>query len=393
MKPTPALQIKVGLLIVTALIILSATIFLMGKERRFFENKVPFEIHFSRTIGLREGAPISLTGVRVGSVESLTFPRNVQEKYIVVQVKVVGDVAPRVRKDTVARIRTQGVLGDKFIELSGGSPQSEPLQAGGLIASVDPLDYEALLGESGDVVQDFAEVANSLKGILKSAQEGKGLLGQIVAPEHEKEWGETASNLRSASASLKSILRAVEKGEGVLGQLVENKEAGQAVMEDLRIGLHQLREATESLQKTAQKIEHGEGTLGTLIQDPHAGREILASLRRSAANLESVTRQLREGDGVLQRLITDKPYADRLLGHLEQTGRDLAEITGKIERGEGTIGALVNDPELYREARGLVGDVKGSWLFSIYRFFRNLGFSREDAPKAGTPKGTSQPGE
>lgn len=393
MKPTPALQIKVGLLIVTALILLSVTIFLMGKERRFFENKVPFEIRFSRTIGLREGAPISLTGVRVGSVESLTFPRNVQENYIVVQIKVVGDVAPRVRKDTVARLRTQGVLGDKFIELSGGSPESEPVPPGGLISSVDPLDYEALLGEGGDVVQNFASVASSLKTILKSAEEGKSLLGQVVAPEHEKKWIDTANNLRSASASLKNILSSVEKGEGVLGQLVQNKEAGRAVMEDLKVGLHQLRKATESLQKTAQKIEQGEGTLGTLIQDPNAGKEILASLRRSIANLEGVTRQLREGGGVLQRLIMDKPYADRVLGHLEKTTRDVAQITGKIDRGEGTIGALVNDRQLYQEAKELVGDAKGSWLFSIYRFFRNLGPSKQDPPTEGASQGTETPGK
>lgn len=393
MKPTPALQIKVGLLIVTALILLSVTIFLMGKERRFFENKVPFEIHFSRTIGLREGAPISLTGVRVGLVESLTFPQDVQENYIVVQIKVVGDVAPRIRKDTVARLRTQGVLGDKFIELSGGSPESEPVPPGGLISSVDPLDYEALLGEGGDVVQNFASVASSLKAILKSAEEGKSLLGQVVAPEHEKKWIDAANNLRSASASLKNILSSVEKGEGVLGQLVQNKEAGRAVMEDLKVGLHQLRKATESLQKTAQKIEQGEGTLGTLIQDPNAGKEILASLRRSTANLEGVTRQLREGGGVLQRLIMDKPYADRVLGHLEKTTRDVAQITGKIDRGEGTIGALVNDRQLYQEAKELVGDAKGSWLFSIYRFFRNLGSSQQDPPTEGASQGTETPGE
>ncbi|TAK01899.1 MCE family protein [bacterium] len=393
MKPAPALQIKVGLLIVATLIILSVTIFLMGKERRFFENKVPFEIHFSRTIGLREGAQISLTGVRVGSVESLTFPPNVEENYIVVRVNIVGDVAQRIRKDTIARIRTQGVLGDKFIELSGGSSQSEPLPPGSLISSVDPLDYEALLGESGDVVQSFASVASSLKTILKSAEEGKSLLGQVVAPEHEKKWIDAANNLRSVSASLKNILSSVEKGEGVLGQLVQNKEAGQAMVEDLKVGLHQLRMATESLQKTAQKIEHGEGTLGTLIQDPHAGKEILANLRRSASNLETVTRQLREGGGILQRLIMDKPYADRILGHLDQTTRDIAQITGKIDRGEGTIGALVNDPQLYQEAKDLVGNAKGSWLFSIYRFFRNLGSSREDSATKGTPEGTEKQGE
>jgi len=393
MKPAPALQIKVGLLIVATLIIFGVTIFLMGKERRFFENKVPFEIHFSRTIGLREGAQISLTGVRVGSVESLTFPPNVEENYIVVRVNIVGDVAQRIRKDTIARIRTQGVLGDKFIELSGGSPQSKPLPPGSLISSVDPLDYEALLGESGDIVQSFASVASSLKTILKSAEEGKSLLGQVVAPEHEKKWIDTANNLRSVSTSLKNILSSVEKGEGVLGQLVQNKEAGQAMVEDLKVGLHQLRMATESLQKTAQKIEHGEGTLGTLIQDPQAGKEILANLRRSAANLETVTRQLREGGGILQRLIMDKPYADRLLGHLDQTTRDIAQITGKIDRGEGTIGALVNDPQLYQEAKDLVGNAKGSWLFSIYRFFRNLGSSREDSATKATPEGTEKQGE
>lgn len=393
MKSTPALQIRVGLLIVATLIILSATIFLMGRERRFFESRVAFEIHFSRTTGLRERAPISLTGVRVGSVEDMTFPHDVQEKYIVVKIRVVGDVAPRIRKDTVARIRTQGVLGDKFIELSGGSPESEPLPPGSLISSVDPVDYETILGESGDVVQNFTQLAGSLNTILKSAEEGKSLLGQIVAPEHEKKWLDAANNLRSASASLKNILGSVEKGEGVLGQLVQNKEAGQAITEDLRVGLHQLRRATESLQKTTQKIEQGEGTLGTLIQDPNAGREILASLRRSASNLESVTRQLREGGGMLQRLISDRPYADRLLGQLEQSTRDLAQITGKIDRGEGTIGALVNDPQLYREAKDLVGNAKGSWLFSIYRFFRNLGSSKQDPPTEGTPQETKKPGE
>lgn len=385
MKPTQAVQIRVGLVIVTALVILGATIFLMGKERRFFESKVPFEIRFSRTIGLREGAPVSLTGVRVGSVESLTFAPDVQDNYIVVRVNVVGEVVGRIRSDTVARIRTQGVLGDKYIELSGGSPESKLLPPGGLIAAVDPVDYEGLLGESGDVVQNISAIAGSLRAILQSAEEGKGLLGQVIAPQHEKKWVETANNLRAASLSLKNILHSVEKGEGLVGQLVQNKEAGQALMEDLKAGLHQLRAATESLQKTAQKIERGEGTLGTLIHDPHAGREILANLRRSASNLESVTRQLREGDGVLHRLIMDKPYADRLLGHLEKTTSDLAQITGRIERGEGSLGALVNDPELYQEAKGLVGDLKGSWLFSIYRFFRGLSSSAENTPQESSP--------
>lgn len=373
------LKLRVGLLIAVSMAILAVTILLMGKERRLFENRVPFRIHFSRTNGLRVGAPISLTGVTVGSVESISFPENIGENYVVVQIKVVGEVAPRIRKDMVARVRTQGLLGDKFIELSGGSVQSEPVSPGGLIPSINPIDYEALLGESGDVVQSFTEAAGSLKNILRSIEQGKGPLGELVASDQEGRWTETVDNLRAASASLKAILSSVERGKGLIGQLVRGGEASQTMIEDLRAGLRQFRAAGESLRETAEKVARGEGTLGTLIHDPDAGREILASLRRSTANLETVTQELRQGQGILKRLVTDRLYGERVLTNLERTTRSLAQITGKIERGEGTLGALVNDAHLYNDAKEVVATAKGNWLFSISRFFRNLFSSGEDS--------------
>lgn len=385
MKTNAASKIRVGLLIVTALVILAVTILLMGKERRLFENKVPFEIHFSRTNGLRVGAPISLTGVTVGSVESIGFPEDVHKNYIVVRIRVVGEAASRIRKDMVARVRTQGLLGDKFIELSGGSIQSERLRPGGLIPSINPIDYEALLGEGSDLVQDFTEATNSFKNILRSIEEGKGLLGQLMGPEGTGKSAEIGDNLRAASASLKNILGSIEKGKGPLGQLVQGGESTQAMVENLRVGLQHFRGATESLEKTAEKIAKGEGTLGTLIQDPLAGKEILTGLRRSAANLESITRELRQGEGVFQRLMTDRRYADRVLANLERTSQDLAQIAGKIDRGEGTLGALVNDPGLYKDAKQVLADAKGSWLFSISRFFRNLFSSSDESAQGKTP--------
>lgn len=386
MKTNAASKLRVGLLIVTALVILAVTILLMGKERRLFENKVPFEIHFSRTNGLRVGAPISLTGVTVGSVESIGFPQDVHKNYVVVQIRVVGEAASRVRKDMSARVRTQGLLGDKFIELSGGSIQSERLRPGGLIPSINPIDYEALLGESSDLVQDFTEATNSFKNILKSIEEGEGLLGQLMGTGGVGKSAEIGDNLRAASASLKNILGSIEKGKGPLGQLVQGGETSRAMLENLRAGLQHFRGATESLEKTAEKIAKGEGTLGTLIQDPNAGKEILTSLRRSAANLESITRELRQGEGILQRLVTDRHYAERVLTNLERTTEDLAQIAGKIDRGEGTLGALVNDPKLYDDAKEVLTDAKGSWLFSISRFFRNLLSSPDEPAQRKTPR-------
>lgn len=384
MKPTSALQIKVGLLILTALVVFGVAIFMMGAERRLFETRVQYEIHFSRTIGLRDGAPISLTGVRVGSVESLSLPADLRQNFIVVTINVAREAMARIRKDTVARIHTQGLLGDKFVELSGGSPDGEPLPPGSLIHSIDPLDYESLLSEGGDVVQNVAEITGSVRNMLKSIEEGKGLLGQIMASEQREKWPRMADNLHSASLSLRNLLASAEKGRGFLGQMIQDQEAGQTMMDDLKVSLHRLRGTADSLGRIAEKIEKGEGTLGTLIQDPDAGKEILTKLRRSASDLEDLTGQLRQGGGLLPRLIMDKAYADRVLGQLEQTTKGLAEITGKIERGEGTLGALVNDPELYKGAKEMVQSAKGSWLLSLFRFFRG---GREDPPaEPGTKK-------
>jgi len=121
MKTTQAMQVRVGLFILLSLTVLGGTIFMLGKERRLFENRVVYKIHYSRINGLKEGAPVNLSGVTVGSVESLTIPQDLRQKYIEIRIKVAGAVAPRIRTDTVARIRTQGLLGDKFIDLSGGS--------------------------------------------------------------------------------------------------------------------------------------------------------------------------------------------------------------------------------------------------------------------------------
>jgi phospholipid/cholesterol/gamma-HCH transport system substrate-binding protein len=374
-------QVKVGIVVAVSLFVLGVAIFFMGRERRLFERRVPYEIRFSRTNGLRVGAPVALTGVAVGSVEGIAFPRDIEANYVTVEVRIVGEAAPRVRLDTVARIRTLGLLGDKFIELSGGSATRPPVVAGGLIASINPVDYEAILGEGGDVVSNLIELTNSLKEIFKSAEEGKGLLGQLIGAQGGKQWSEISQNLGTASLSLKNVLAAVERGEGFLGKLIRGGESGKAMSDNLQAGLVEFRKAGESLRRIAEKIERGEGALGTLVQDPKGGREILDGLGRAIANLERVTHALREGEGLLPRLIADKSYADQVLGNLDDTARDLARIAGKIEQGEGTLGALVNDPQLYKDAKEIVGEAKGSWLFSIYRFFRGLGSSADEPKK------------
>ena len=324
-----AKETRVGVLVLAALVIAGATILILGRQQHLWERKVDYVLHFARTNGLQRGAPVSLSGLPIGSVDHLHFATEPGANHIEVEVRVDADVAGRIRTDTRATLRTLGLLGDKYIELvPGEDPDADAIPVGGTIPSVDPTDYEALFGQSGDIVTNVVEV----------------------------------------SAALKDVLGTIQRGEGLLGAMVKNREFGDRTLQSLESTLTNIRETSGRLDRILENVERGNGPLGRLIRDP----ELAKSLDRSIRNLEKTTRRFATGEGAAMRLVDDRAYADRVLGALERTATNLAAVSEKLDRGDGTLGKLINDATLHDEAEGLVRDVRSSWLVRIYEAFRGL---------------------
>jgi len=339
---------RIGLMVATALGIFMLTILSLGQEQRFWQRKVQYEIRFARTNGLQKGALVSLNGVTIGSVNELRFPPDPTDNHIQVLINIASNVAERIREDTGAAIRTYGLLGDRYIELSAGSAAAPPLPPGSRIQAVDPIDYEQVLGQSG---------------------------------------GDIVSNVVEVTASLRDVLQSIQRGEGLLGAMLRNREMGEATVTDLRQTMANLQDTTRSLDRIIVRVERGEGLLGQLTTRTKENAKLLERIDRSVANVEDVSRRLATGEGALPRLFEDKVYADRVLGNLDRAIADLAEVTGKINGTHGTLGKLINDPGLYREAEALVGRVRKSWTA---RLFRLLG-GNEGAPSGETPPAPDLP--
>jgi phospholipid/cholesterol/gamma-HCH transport system substrate-binding protein len=318
-------HVRVGALVLVALLIFMVTIFSLGQRERLWERKVTYEIHFSTTSGLQEGAPVSLSGVPVGSVTDMELPADPAATYIRVEIEVTGRVAPRIRENSLAAIRTLGLLGDRYVYLTPGSKDAPLLAPGALITSVDPLDYEAVLGQGGDIVANVVEV----------------------------------------TASLRDVLQAIQRGEGLLGAMLRNREFGESTLQDLGRSIAEVRSTAEALARVVRRIDQGEGVLGRLARDSPQNRALLASLDRSARRLDELSARLGRGEGALGRLLADDEYARRVFASLDRTLANLDAVSGKLARGEGTLGKLINDPDLYDETKGLVGATRRSWLLRL----------------------------
>ena len=342
--------VRVGSLVAVGLALLMIGTFFIGREQRLWERKVRYEVRFARTNGLRVGAPVSLAGVDIGSVEDVSFPDVVDAKYVAITVSLTRRAAPRIREDSLAQIRTIGLLGDKYIEVGTGSIDAAPLAPGSIIPSVDPLDYEALIGEGGDVITNIVEASNSLK----------------------------------------SVFAAIDRGEGLLGQLLKDREQSG----HLRSTLVHLDETSAAVARIANDLERGKGAIGDLLKRGKEVEQLLANLSRTSSRLADLTERLNKAEGAIPRLIEDEEYGKKVLGDLQQATHDLAEVAAKANRGNGTVAQLVNDPKLYGEVKSMVSTTRSSWAFKLYRGLAGLfpgGGSADEPEPAEMPPAEATP--
>ncbi len=326
-------EFKVGLLFLAAVIVLGCAVFLIGRRDHVFSTKNEYTISFDQVGGLTEGAVVQLSGVGVGQVEQIDLPPTVATGALTITISIERRYAERVREDSVARIKTLGLLGDKFIEITSGTPGSPVIPPGGRIKAAPPTNVDQLISSGEDFVDNIVAISISLRAMLTRMESGEGVIGQLTAE------GETAENMRNTLRALEHVLVRMERGEGTLGKLLNDDEV-----------FRRLDSTLGRLEASATAIEQGQGALGLLISD----EETRARLERTLANLDQASESLvelgeafEEGDGLLPKLLHDPEYGDQVAEDLRQMASNLRLISERLEGGEGTVGALINDPDAY----------------------------------------------
>src|ERR1700688_2321784 len=167
-------NVRVGILIAIGLTLFAFTALSIGHGTRLLAGSETFEAHFVRINGLQTGAQVTLRGVRVGAVESIRFPENPHDNYVIVRLWIDKAAAPRVHEDSTARISSLGLLGDKFVVLTAGNPTAPPAAPGAILPSLEPFDYNTLLErqDTSDPVANIVAISQSLRSLTEAVNNG-----------------------------------------------------------------------------------------------------------------------------------------------------------------------------------------------------------------------------
>src|SRR2546422_4153109 len=134
-----AVKLRVGVFVLVALAAFLGMVYALGARARLFEARYTIHAEFTEVAGLIEGATVRLAGVQIGRVTGVHLPGEPGGK-VRVDLTIARRYADRIRRDSIARIETQGLLGDKVVEITVGNTTAPPAAPGEVLAARDPAD-------------------------------------------------------------------------------------------------------------------------------------------------------------------------------------------------------------------------------------------------------------
>ncbi len=291
-----SLEAKVGLFVILAMILFVWLSFQFGGIKWLQKSGYRIITYMDTATGLEKESPVKVAGVRIGRIEDLKLKGSKAE------VTMNIDPGIEIYKNATASVKSESLLGQKFIEISYGNPESGKLENNAVIMQ-------------GEASADIDHLVIKLTSIAKGLDE--------VVTENKENINETLSNIKVATEALNRMLT---QNEASVKSAVQN-------IDELSFRLNNLVARNENtVNKTLDNFEIFSSSLKEKTP------EVMDKFSKISKDLDSVIEENREN---LKETISG----------LKDTTKSINNIATKIDKGEGTIGKLVNDDSLYHDAK------------------------------------------
>ena len=325
----------VGLFVLMAGLLFALGLFMIGDRRALFARDVEIYTEFARLGGIQNGAIVRVAGADAGEVEEIRVPRNPSEKFRL-KLRVLEDLRGLIRTDSVASIQTDGLVGNKFIQIEAGSDAAPMAADGATIPGSDLYDVGDLLGGASETLDSLNALVEEVRGALNKTLAG---IGDTMAEANRMMAGLDAEMkviLRKGDVvvtDLGSIVRDVRGGRGTAGKLVTDTELydrANALMADAHAVIGKVNEAAEQAKQLVTEMRSNTGPVQGAIADL---RQTLAGAREAMTDLSESSEALKRNfffRGFFERRgyydLDDIPVEDYRKGALESRDRRVVRV-------------------------------------------------------------------
>jgi len=325
-------QLKVGVTVIVAAITLAVLILLMSNTGGVFTKKITLKSYFDDANGLREGAPVRLSGVDIGNVKGI---RVVARPLTPVEVtmKVNTKYGFSLHKDSKTLLSTAGVLGETYINIDSSQAKEPAAQDGDTLRSAEVPGYEEVMRAGQSTLQNMDALLKRADRIIAFVESGQGSIGKLIYDPS------LYNRVNSTVNEFQNLVKEISQGEGSLGKLINDDE------------LYQKANGTiDKVNKMIDDLNAGNGTAGKLLKDP----SLYNNANQTIANFKQLSDEINSGKGSIGKMAKDQEFANKLQNTVDR----LSSVMDKIDNGSGSMASFLRDPAVYNNTNKLLTDTQ-----------------------------------
>jgi phospholipid/cholesterol/gamma-HCH transport system substrate-binding protein len=329
-------QLKVGLTVIFASIVLGILIFLMTGTSGLFTKKIMVKSYFDNANGLRVGAPVRLSGVDIGNVVGIRIVPNRERQLTPVEVtmKVNTRYIFSLRRDSMTLLSTAGVLGETYIDIDSAQAKGPEARDGDVLPSREVPDFSDMVRSGQSTLQNMDALLKRLDRIVAFVESGQGSVGKLIYDPG------LYNRLNATVDEFQKLVNEVTEGNGTLGKLVSDDE------------LYQKANGTvDKINAIIDDLNAGKGAAGKLLKDP----ALYDNANATILNFKKLSDDFNAGKGAIGTLTKDEQFAAKL----RNTMNKISDLSDRLESGQGTVGRLLQDESLYKNADQMLVETRG----------------------------------
>jgi phospholipid/cholesterol/gamma-HCH transport system substrate-binding protein len=281
MEKTTGQKIQLGLFVIIGLSLFVLAIYFIGDKQKMFGKTNHLISVFNNVNGLQLGNNVRYSGVIVGTVRSIEM---ISDTIIKVDMIIDKSIFSYIKKNAIAIIGSDGLVGNRIINILPGKDRSLPVMDGDKIKSINKVSTDDMLNTLDKTNKNAALLTSDLLKITNQINDGNGTVGILIKDSVlANDIKSTVSNLKQTSKGAKELMNKanqivseLEQKNNLLGVLRDSMAASKIknILVNIEQSSFKINTITQNLDKTILNIKDGVGAINYLSNDPKLVQKI-----------------------------------------------------------------------------------------------------------------------
>jgi phospholipid/cholesterol/gamma-HCH transport system substrate-binding protein len=304
-------NIRVGAFILVGTVLLIFSLYLIGAKQNLFGSTFELKSQFKNVNGLMPGNNVRFTGIDVGTVKTVEI---INDSTVDVTMVIEDKVQAFIKKNATAMVGTDGLMGNKLINISSSSEAAESVEDGDFLISKSPLGTDDMMRTLNITNENVKDITIDLKNIvhrLNSPNTLWSILMDSVLADNVKQAivniKVTSDRTAIITGDLSRIVKHIKDGKGTIGALIADTtiavKLNQSIV-NIKLITDSLAIVTGDMRYITSQVKKGEGGIGTVLMDTTFAN----NLNESMKNIKSGTKNFDEDMEALKHNILLRNY-------------------------------------------------------------------------------------